>query len=174
MIGWPASYRIGILVLVALGTCCSTLFAACVWDANADPHFNTVLVQLGTTEVMCEVADTVAIREIGLSGRDSLPAGHGMLFDMKTERDATFWMKGMRFPIDIVWIDPDFAVVRIDHDVPIVGPDISDSAIPLYDSGGIPVRYVLEMNAGMAAEHGIVVGAEVMIQEGTRSDGRSR
>src|SRR5688572_25635147 len=63
-----------------------------------------------------EVADTSAKRELGLGERESLPAGHGMFFPFEGAQRWVFWMKGMRFPIDIIWLR-DGKVVDIHHHV---------------------------------------------------------
>jgi hypothetical protein len=45
--------------------------------------------------------------EKGLAGRENLPAGRGMLFLMPDSNQQRFWMKGMQFAIDIIWISGD-------------------------------------------------------------------
>ncbi|TXH07306.1 MAG: DUF192 domain-containing protein [Candidatus Moraniibacteriota bacterium] len=51
-----------------------------------------------------DVANTEALRSRGLGGRDSYPSGRGMLFVFDAPYQYGFWMKGMRFPIDIVFL----------------------------------------------------------------------
>src|SRR4051812_48326835 len=55
--------------------------------------------------ISIEVADTPEARERGPSGRESLPQGSGVLFVFDAPATYGFWMKDMRFPIDIVWLD---------------------------------------------------------------------
>jgi uncharacterized membrane protein (UPF0127 family) len=43
--------------------------------------------------------------ERGLAGRSGLAEGRGMLFVMPDDEIQHFWMKGMEFPIDIIWIE---------------------------------------------------------------------
>ena len=57
------------------------------------------------TSLRLEVADTDASRTLGLSGRDSLDSGAGMLFTFDAPGIYPFWMKDMKFPLDMVWID---------------------------------------------------------------------
>src|SRR5687768_16516063 len=64
-----------------------------------------------------EVADNVAKRDKGLGERDSLPEDHGMYCPFDAAHRWVFWMKGMRFPIDIIWIR-DGRIVDIEHSVP--------------------------------------------------------
>jgi uncharacterized membrane protein (UPF0127 family) len=58
-----------------------------------------------------EVADTPAERGRGLSGREMLPENSGMLFVFDTPGRYGFWMYGMKFPLDIIWIDERLRVV---------------------------------------------------------------
>ncbi len=51
-----------------------------------------------------EVADTEAKRALGLGNRDTLCEDCGMLFILEKPTKAGFWMKNMRFSIDILWI----------------------------------------------------------------------
>lgn len=72
-----------------------------------------------------------------------------MLFDLGSDRAAVFWMKGMRFALDFVWIDAARRVTQITPDVP-PQPGAPDGQLVRY-SPAAPVRYVLELNAGAAA-----------------------
>jgi len=105
-----------------------------------------------------EVADTSAKRELGLGERDSLPADHGMFFPFETSKRWVFWMKGMRFPIDIIWLR-EGKVVDIHHDVqpPKVLPLDTYSPIESADA-------VLELNAGVAAEIGLMPGDTLVLR----------
>lgn len=55
-------------------------------------------------EYAVEVADTPALRERGLGGRDNLCTACAMLFVFSAPGNYGFWMKDMRFPLDIVWL----------------------------------------------------------------------
>lgn len=98
-----------------------------------------------------ELATTPQAHTQGLSGRASLPPDRAMLFVFGLQDRHCFWMKDMRFPLDIVWLNQDKQVVHIETDVrPETYPQTfcpSDEAL-----------YVLELNAGKAAAGNIVVG----------------
>lgn len=88
-----------------------------------------------------DVAVTPEARALGLGERESYPAGRGMLFLFPNPNQHGFWMKGMRFPIDIVFLRSG-RVVFIERsfepaDTRIVAPPV-------------PVDQVLEVNAGEA------------------------
>ena len=80
----------------------------------------------------------------GLSGRTQLPESHGLFFIYSSTEPRSFWMKGMVFPIDIVYIDDSNSVVKIAKNVP---PMMPDDDVKLYPSG-TPIKYALELNAG--------------------------
>jgi len=110
------------------------------------------MVHIGEHAFYVEVADTAEARTRGLSGREMLSSQHGMLFIFDDVQRHAFWMKDMNFPIDIIWIDERWRVVDITYGA---RPD----AFPEIFSPRVPVRYVLEVNAGEARD--IKIGDDV-------------
>ncbi len=115
------------------------------------------VVEIGGEVFDVEVVFTLEDRSRGLSGRDTLADGAGMLFVFESGETSSFWMRGMRFPLDFVWIGDECTVVDIDADVPLA---VGVSSPPLYDSD-FPARYNLEIAAGKSAALGIEVGDAV-------------
>jgi len=109
-----------------------------------------------------EVASTPEQSERGLGYRDALADDAGMLFDLRDTRVQEFWMKGMRFALDFVWIGQDKRVVAVTAGVQ-PQPGAADADLRRYASPR-PVRYVLEVNAGAAARLGIDAGAELAFE----------
>ncbi|MBI4094378.1 MAG: DUF192 domain-containing protein [Candidatus Liptonbacteria bacterium] len=110
------------------------------------------------------IADTAIERTRGLSGRPSLREDEGMLFLFESPGAYGFWMKGMRFPIDIVWIRGD-RVVGITEHVPVPTSALNlptyyppEPVDPVRDRISNGVDAVLEINAGLAARHGFQIG----------------
>ena len=103
------------------------------------------------------VADTPQERAAGLSGYPGLPEDAGMLFVFPEPRQPSFWMKGMEFPLDLVWIR-DGIVVQIDTSVP--PPNTPDDQLPRYHPTE-PITHVLELTAGSAARYGITIGDRI-------------
>jgi len=86
--------------------------------------------------------------------RESLPKDGGMLFDFGAPQQATIWMKNTLIPLDILFIDEDGDVVAI-----------ARNAVPQslrLITPGVPVKGVLEINGGAAAEFGINPGDKVV------------
>ena len=107
------------------------------------------LLRVNGAEFPVELAVTLEERSQGLSGRDSLPSGTGMLFIYEADGAHTFWMKDMRFPLDFVWISGECLVVEVTAGAPPPEPGQSPKDLPRYSPPG-PVRYILEINAGEA------------------------
>jgi uncharacterized protein len=100
-----------------------------------------------------EVADTEAERARGLMQRAEMPSAAGMLFVYQADTHAFFWMKDTLIPLDMVFADAAGRVTRVHSDA------VPQDLTPI--DGGDGVRYVLEINAGLAKRMGIVPGSEM-------------
>ena len=117
-------------------------------------------VIVGDTIFPAELAVTSPERTMGLSDRDGLEPGTGMLFIFENREASSFWMRKMLFSLDFVWISEDCRVVDITPNVPFPKPDTPTSSLPSYRSSA-PAAYNFEINAGEASEFGISVGDAV-------------
>jgi uncharacterized protein len=110
-------------------------------------------VRLGQVKVKAEMVFSPEKLYLGLSKRQGLPEGQGMLFIMPTLMIQEFCMRDMRFPIDFIWLVPG-RVAGITKNVP------SEDQQACYASPEA-VNYVLEVPAGFCDRHGIKVGDPV-------------
>ena len=138
-------------------------------QVGEDGH-ERIEVRIDGLVIEAEVARTPEERAQGLSGRSSLPESAGMLFVFQEERRPGFWMKGMRFPLDFIWISRDRRVADITRDVPPPEPGTPDGALLLYQPAE-PVLYVLEVNAGIVGEAGLRVGEAVTFEPEVEEEG---
>lgn len=97
------------------------------------------------------VADTSFERMRGLSNRRRLSVDEGMFFIFPSDDYHGIWMKEMRFPIDIIWIDGDMRVVDIKQ-------NIAPETFPAIFYPREKARYVLEVNAGFSVLHNLKRG----------------
>lgn len=111
--------------------------------------------------VLCEsheVADSPWKKTRGLMFREALPGEHGLLMVFEPPSRPGIWMLGMRFPIDIVFLDPDRRVIRIVENARPLG--LSWRTWRIFFPPG-PSSFVLELPAGRASETRTLVGNEL-------------
>lgn len=123
----------------------------------------TQQLKINDVTLKVEVADTPSKRQQGLSGRDKLATGSGMLFVFPQAKKYQFWMKGMKFPLDFIYIK-DGAVVDLIQNVPFPSPGYPDSSLPVYEPT-VPVNGILEVNAGFVKINNIKIGDKVFTIE---------
>ncbi len=124
----------------------------------------TTKIVLKDKEIEVEIAKTEEERTKGLSHRESIGNYQGMLF-IFPQKDVlpTFWMKDMKFPLDIIWIN-DGKIVKIDENVDYPKEN-SQKNLTLYKPP-TPVDFVLEVKAGFSRENNWQAGDVAKIPEG--------
>jgi len=117
------------------------------------PSFTHPLT-IGARQITVALASTPDVQEQGLSGTSSLADGEGMLFVFPTANSIPFWMKDMRYPIDIIWIGADKTVVDI-------SAGLAPATYPGKFSSKAMDQYVLEVPSGFAEQNHIGIGTPV-------------
>lgn len=123
-------------------------------------YTKTASVMVGSAEIRVELARSQVDQEKGLSGRNRLPADRGMLFLFGRKGKYPFWMKGMKFPLDFIWIDGG-RVVETTEDVPVLD-NLGEVSI-IYPEE--VVDKVLEVNAGFIKLHQVAAGDKFEVLE---------
>jgi uncharacterized membrane protein (UPF0127 family) len=100
-----------------------------------------------------EVASTREQRARGLMFRKAIPERDGMLFDFGRDQEIRMWMKDTLIPLDMIFIESDGRILRIEQNA-------EPESLRLISSGG-PARLVLEVKAGTAKRFGISAGDRV-------------
>ena len=100
-----------------------------------------------------EVADDREEISFGLMERESLDMDKGMLFDFDPPREPSMYMKNTLIPLDMIFIAEDGSIEMIARNT------VPGSLRTI--SPGVPVRAVLEINGGQAAELSIKPGDTV-------------
>lgn len=74
-------------------------------NQKTEPPYSTAL-EVGGKKIFVEIVNTLEKMQQGLSGREKLDDGQGMLFDFSglPEKRPGFWMKDMKFDLDLIWI----------------------------------------------------------------------
>lgn len=102
----------------------------------------TTPVQLAGNTYQLWVADTEEKRVQGLSGVERLDPNGGLLMKFDSDGQWGIWMKDMKVPLDIIWLDKNKKVVYI---VKNAKPELSTDTTFTPKS---PARYVIELPAG--------------------------
>lgn len=114
------------------------------------------IISVANKEFVVDIADTPELQQRGLSGRAQLGGDRGMLFVFSSDAYHAFWMKDMRFSIDIIWLTADGRVIAIEKNV-------SPETYPKSFGPQEPSRYVLELDAGAADILNLAVGDVVQL-----------
>ncbi|MGC4191278.1 MAG: DUF192 domain-containing protein [Thermomicrobiales bacterium] len=133
------------------------------WQVTPEAPLQRADIVVGGTTLDVELALEGWQQQLGLGYRNGLESGTGMLFPSAAPQQRTFWMKGMRFCLDIIWID-DGAITGAAESVCPDVPGMADRDRATFASPG-PVTDVLEVPAGWLKEHGYGVGTAVTIPE---------
>lgn len=138
------------------------VIVAVAWPAVAQQGFSSAPLTIetgdgGRHDFTVELAVSPSEQSQGLMFRQSMPADAGMLFPYTRDAMRSFWMRNTLVPLDILFIGGDG---RIAHIVQRTVP-LSEATI----SSRVPVRAVLEVNAGTVRRLGIAVGDRVLSDE---------
>lgn len=105
------------------------------------------------TQFDIELAETEYETQTGLMYRQRMEKNQAMLFIFPEEAMHSFYMKNTTFSLDILYISQDLKIASM-----------QENAQPLNEGGlssEVPVRYVLEINGGLAQSLGIAVGDSI-------------
>lgn len=101
-----------------------------------------------------EIASNNQSRALGLSGRVCIPDDTAMLFSFPDSDTRCFWMKDMRFPIDMIWVNANDVITHVEQGV-------KPASYPESYCGSGPAQSVIEVGEGMAARYGLTPGVIV-------------
>jgi len=113
----------------------------------------TVAAANGDVVFQAEIADTPDERTKGLMFREQMDDDHGMIFLFPDEQQRSFWMKNTLIPLDMIFIRSDHTILGV----------VENAEPQTTVSRSVPgaSQFVLEINAGRAAELGIGPDQEV-------------
>jgi uncharacterized protein len=109
----------------------------------------TPTVTIGNHSFKVTVASSQKEKEIGLSETKSLSQDQGMIFIFEKPDYYSFWMKNMKFPIDIIYINNDKIVTIKNNAQP---PKNNTENLTIYTPTE-PADKVLEIQAGFSQKY---------------------
>ena len=118
---------------------------------------NTYISAPGISRFLVNVVSTPTDLKQGLSGRKSMLPRQGMLFVFPSFGKQSMWMPNMNFPLDIVWIDDDKTIIKIEENAT---PCADNHNCKSYSSF-YPAKYAIELNAFDADRIGLYVGLQL-------------
>lgn len=120
----------------------------------------TTLLTIGDDTFNVYVADSAIEWEVGLGNVDILGEGEGMVFIFPWSEERTFWMKGVEYPIDLIWVSNSQVVGFV-----TAQPELTTTAEAYYQLYQSPeaVDTVIELSAGTVAEVDITVGDQIIL-----------
>ncbi|MCR1024567.1 DUF192 domain-containing protein [Cellulophaga baltica] len=104
-----------------------------------------------------EIAATDYETETGLMYRNTMKPTRGMLFVFPDVAMHSFYMKNTAIPLDIIYIDEHLKIASF-----------QENAIPFNEEGlssQVPIKYVLEINAGLAEKYLLEVKDSIVYKE---------
>lgn len=142
---WSLSKKWGVATGLLFGI---FVFCFLIWNQYHDRHIQNAWI--GDHWYALEVAETPEEKTRGLSEREHLCLHCGMVFIFHEPVTPSFWMKDMRFSIDILWVLDDRVVAKHEN---LPHPSLETFRPQT------PVTKVIELPAGAA--HDIPIGAKI-------------
>lgn len=147
-----------VIILLGLMLFALNMSTQLVGNRNTRHIAFTTQGMIGSTPLLLGFARTPGEWEKGLSGQKSLDANQGLLFLFKKPDYYGIWMKDMKFPIDVVWLDESGFVVYIKS-------NFLPSSYPETVKPMSPALSVLEVPAGFVQSHQIHIGDKLIFAQ---------
>lgn len=145
----------GVLILISLLLSCSGEREQTQSPRNRTLSFTEKVTFLTSdnepiTTIDVAIADSEQETQLGLMFVNDLSDNQGMLFVFSQSTPRSFWMANTPLPLDIIFVDSDFEIIRIHRNTP---PFSRDSF-----SSDVPAQYVVEVIGGFTVKHDIQEG----------------
>ena len=132
------------------------IFTASIFLNKKDTSLHKEII-IGNVVVRVKIAASPAEKQKGLSGRNFMRKNSGMLFVFSQPDLYPFWMKDMKFPIDIIWFDENLRIINIEK-------NITPDSFPKKFTPQLPAKYALEVNGGWSDKNKIKEGVNIKVK----------
>lgn len=144
--------NIQIIILSIVMICGVFVFTYLNQKSETSNNFDHYTLSLNGVNIKHILANTAETRVKGLSGMESLPKDTVMFFIFDVPDKYGIWMKDMKFPVDIIWLDHEGRVITLESNV---SPDTFPKVFfPLENS-----LYTIEANSGFIDKNQLEVGS---------------
>ncbi len=138
----------------------ATIVIFIIWGLFSNKQNNPKnTISINNKTFILDIAKSNQEQEVGLAKYNKLPSNMGMLFPFSNYDYFAFWMKDMKFPIDIIYIK-DSTIVDIFENVP--NPKSPDEKLTIYKPR-TKANFVFEINAGLSHTYNFKIGDKVKI-----------
>src|ERR1044072_2358762 len=145
------SLPLGLSFMIILIFCLSNIRGVGFSHAASDENMTSTIVRIDDMNITALVALTSPEQSTGLAIKNTLAENEGMLFVFDTPSKYSFWMKDMKFPIDIIWLDSNKKIVHVEDSLE---PCLFLLPCPSY-SPTVDSKYVLEVVSNFTNKHDI-------------------
>ena len=132
--------------------CLTAILFRTVRFRQAEASFNGKAFRL-------DIADSFPKKMLGLMHRKHIKPDEGMLFDFGSPGRYDIWMLNMKFPIDIIWLDKDARIIKIDANAEPCTSILSCRAHASPENA----MYVVELASGAAKSSGMKNGSRFIL-----------
>ncbi len=137
----------------------AALLLACGRPHPPEPYVTLTASDGRPVDVHVEIASTDEQRQRGLTGRQPLSDGEGMIFVFPESQDWNFWMKDTPVPLSLACISEELRVVGL--------IDLQPLSLE-FRHPGVPYRYAVEAPQGFFQRNGVTLGSAVEPHLGAR------
>lgn len=131
------------------------IFFFLIFDNQAQAEYQLIEIEFDNrAKINAFLADDFSKQQQGLAVYDQLEPNQGMLFKFNDSRVRHIWMKDMNFAIDLIWLDEEKKIIKIEENIGV-------DSYPETFSSGLPVKYFIETNTGWVKENQINTGQHV-------------
>jgi uncharacterized membrane protein (UPF0127 family) len=143
-----------IVSTLTLWTLCAFILLGHTKGSCNETYRNDQKLTVNGHVLKAQIAKTETEKQKGLGGKACIPENQAMLFEFEKSSYYPFWMKDMKFPIDIVWIDSSKKVITVKSNV-------TPSTYPQTFVSGKPAQYVLELQENSSKKFNISEGSSL-------------
>ncbi len=117
--------------------------------------YNKITIELTWWKLLLYVADSVDKKRKWLSGISSIKPNEGMIFVYDEPGRYWFWMSGMKFSLDFIWVDWSGYIVWIT-------PKVSPDTYPRVFFPPSKAQYIIELLSGSVEKYGLYTGQKIL------------
>lgn len=155
MNGYASSSDQKVTFLIAAAVIIATMGFVLYWFMPKD---NVAYIEHGMHTISARIADDDISRQIGLGGVEHLAPNEGLIMVYDQPDSHSIWMKDMKIPIDVLWINDEGEVIHLEQ-------DMRPESYPSIYRSKRPALYVLELSSGAVHRLNIKIGTKLAIPE---------